>query len=127
MAGRRKHPEDDIQRGIVQFLKFAAAPGVLYFAVPNGGMRSHLEAAIMSGLGVVAGIPDLVVISPTTARAHMIEVKAPNGRLSPAQREFRDRAEASGIPYAEVRSLDEAIRVLDGWCVTKTRREARAA
>lgn len=114
MSGKRKHPEDDLQRAIVQLLMFGAAPGVYFAAIPNGGFRRHLEAAIMTGLGVRKGIADLLVIGPG-ARVHFIEVKAPNGRLSSEQREFADWCTANQVPHAVVASIDSAIDVLGRW------------
>ena len=62
-ARRRRHrPEDAIQRAIVQHYRQRAAPGVFMFAVPNGGLRSKIEAAIMKATGTVAGVPDTIWI-----------------------------------------------------------------
>lgn len=38
-----------------------AFPGVLIYAVPNGGSRNIVEAAKLKAEGVVSGIPDLHV------------------------------------------------------------------
>lgn len=104
---RRARPEDALQKAVVQMLKLCLVPGTYWHAVPNGGLRSKLEAAIMVGLGVRAGAPDLVVYGPD-ARAHFMELKSASGRLSPEQREVRDWAIAHGLPHAVIRSLDDA-------------------
>jgi hypothetical protein len=104
---RRAHPEDRLQRAVVQLLRFAAIPGAYWFAVPNGGMRSHIEAAIMVGLGVRKGAPDVVVVG-SGGRAHFLELKAARGRLSPEQRDVQAWCEAHQVPHAVVRTLDEA-------------------
>ena len=71
-------PESAIQRAV--FLHLAARGCGFAFHVPNGGWRSPIEAAILKGMGVRAGVPDLIVIKdglpppaprsaqPTTAR-----------------------------------------------------------
>jgi hypothetical protein len=111
----RRRDEDLVQRAIVDWLRLVeprlAAP---WCGVPNGGARSPIEAALLQGLGVVAGAPDLVFV-----RAGL-EVKRPGGgRLSPAQREFRAGCERRGVPYAVVRSLDEAIAAVEGFGLLK--------
>jgi hypothetical protein len=58
----RRRPEDQIQRAIVAHYRARAVPGVFMFAIPNGGLRSKVEAAIMRATGTVAGVPDLVLI-----------------------------------------------------------------
>ena len=62
MTRRRARPEDAIQRTIVQHLETRGVPGLVWFAVPNGGYRRPVEAAIMKGLGVKAGVPDVIAI-----------------------------------------------------------------
>jgi len=62
MRRSRARPEDQIQRAIFQHLRARKAPGTFAFHVPNGGKRRPIEAAILKGLGVVAGVPDVVLI-----------------------------------------------------------------
>jgi hypothetical protein len=83
-ARQRHHrPEDAIQRAIVQHYRQRAAPGVFMFAVPNGGFRRPVEAAILKA--TVAGIPDTIWIKD--GQVYALELKAPGGRLTPAQEE----------------------------------------
>lgn len=54
-------------------------------AIPNGGQRDAREAANLKTQGVLAGMPDLIVLFPDGFLA-FIEMKAPDdGRLSLAQ------------------------------------------
>jgi hypothetical protein len=69
---RDGNAEARIQAAIVEWVRIAAA-GVLIFAVPNGGFRSKAEAARLKWTGVLAGIPDLVIIAPI-GRAFFLEV-----------------------------------------------------
>ena len=48
---------------------------------------------------VVAGYPDRLVLLPG-GRLFLVETKAPNGRLRPAQVVFKERAEKIGVPVA---------------------------
>lgn len=53
-----KRPEDALQRAVCDLLTIYERQGHLrFFAVPNGGKRSKIEAAIMKGMGVRAGVP----------------------------------------------------------------------
>jgi hypothetical protein len=59
MSVRRRRPEDSIQRAVCQHLWARGSPGVVWWHTPNGGKRSRIEAAIMKGLGVRAGVASL--------------------------------------------------------------------
>jgi hypothetical protein len=78
-----RRPEQALQRTVFQHLAARGAPGTFAFHVPNGGWRSPVEAAILKGLGVVAGVPDLMLIRDGSVFG--LELKALGGRLSPAQ------------------------------------------
>jgi hypothetical protein len=107
-----KHTEDEIQRHIVAVFR-SAYPSVLIFAVPNGGARSKTEAAIMNGTGTLAGVADLIVCWPE--RVGFLEVKAPGKYQQPSQKEFEARCVDLGLPYAVVRSVDDALECLRKW------------
>jgi hypothetical protein len=54
--------EAAIQQAVFAHLRMRAAPGVVAFHVPNGGYRRPVEAARLKGLGVRAGVPDVIAI-----------------------------------------------------------------
>lgn len=58
-------------------------PGVLIFAIPNGGQRSRTAGYKLKLEGVVAGVPDLFIPEWRL----FVEMKKEGGRLSPAQKE----------------------------------------
>jgi hypothetical protein len=62
----------------------ATYPGVLIFAIPNGGARNPRVAEKLKFEGVVRGIPDLYV----PAGKLWIEMKTEKGRLSDFQKEM---------------------------------------
>jgi hypothetical protein len=113
--------EARIQAAIVEWVR-TVAPGVLIFAVPNGGLRSKAEAARMKWTGTVAGIPDLCVIAQG-GRAFFLEVKTSNGRLSDDQLAIVDALSKLGAPFMTVRSIDDVRRTFSGWGIET--REAR--
>lgn len=73
-------------------------PGLLIFAVANGGARLALEAVRLKGEGVLAGVPDIYV---EEARGHWFglriefkktsEAKKPGGGLSEEQIKIHTR------------------------------------
>ena len=58
-------------------------------------------------------MPDFLIL--TSSGTYFMEVKAPTGRLSPEQKAFQADVENLGIPFAVVRSTDEAARYLKQW------------
>lgn len=112
MRGRTAYrPEDQIQRAVIQHLRTRAAPGVFAFHVPNGGYRRPVEAAILKGLGVVAGTPDIFAIKG--GHCYALELKAEDGRLSLNQVETMANLRAAGATCEVTYSLDEALRWLE--------------
>jgi hypothetical protein len=116
---RRRQPEAEIQRSLVAHLQWRAARDCYWFAVPNGGARRPIEAAIMKGLGVRAGTPDLILIRQ--GRAHGLEIKAKQGRVSDPQRACHAEMTAAGATVAVATGIDEAIEVLEGWGLLRGR------
>lgn len=112
-------PEDAIQGGIVDnVFKTGLREDVRYFAVPNGGYRDWRTARTLKDTGVVASIPDLVLVAPG-GLAHFLEVKTADGSLDAGQREFRDWCLATGVPWGLARSRAEATEMLRHWRLLK--------
>lgn len=110
-----KRPEDALQRQLAAYLDLALPYDACWFAVPNGGARAKKEAAILAGLGVKAGAPDIVVF--WSGRAFAIELKAPRGRVSEDQEAMHQALRRAGVAVTVARSLDEALRWLASWGV----------
>jgi hypothetical protein len=101
----RRHAEDDLQRQIIQYLTIALPPNAVVFHIPNGGLRSKTSAARLKGLGVTAGVPDLLVV--WHGRALFIELKASRGVVSAAQKAMARRLIYCGAEVMCCRSLAE--------------------
>jgi hypothetical protein len=110
---RRARPEAGIQRAVFQHLRTRGAPGVFAFHPANGGYRKPVEAAILKGLGVVAGVPDIIVIHQ--GRVYGLELKAEGGRASEKQLATIAAMEAAGAFTCIAVGLDRALAVLEGW------------
>ncbi len=109
----RNRPEQAIQRAVFQHMAIRGASDCFAFHVPNGGLRSRIEASIMKGLGVRAGIPDIIAIK--AGLTYALELKAPGGRLSPAQSEVHAALRAAGASVAVACGLDDTLRQLEAW------------
>ncbi len=108
--------EDDEQRAVVDWLEVHR---ICFFAVPNGGYRRHIEAAIMQGLGVRKGVPDLIIAeAPPIGGYHAaaIEMKRQRGGVvSPEQRVWLEKLRQRGWAVAVCEGADEAIAQLEAW------------
>ena len=111
---RRNTPEADLQRAVVQALRFALPRTAIIHHCANevteAGPSGAKRQAILVGMGVHAGFADLMVLHD--GRVLFFELKAPKGRLRPDQEAFRDAVLAQGFGWAQVRSLDDALGTL---------------
>jgi hypothetical protein len=105
-------PEPAIQRAVFDHLRQRGAPGTFAFHPPNGGWRSAIEAAILKGLGIVAGTPDVIVLKGGATYA--LELKAEGGRLSETQRATHAAMIAAGAVVGVAHGIDQAIAWLEG-------------
>jgi hypothetical protein len=109
---RRERPEQEIQKCVFAHLRARGAPGVFAFHPANGGYRKPIEAAIMKGMGVVAGTPDIIAIYQ--GRTYALELKAPGGRPTPKQLQTIAALDAAGAVTGIAEGLDAAIGWLKG-------------
>jgi hypothetical protein len=116
---RRHRPEAAIQRAVFQHLRERGVPGLFAFHPANGGYRKPTEAAILKGLGVTAGVPDVIAIHE--GRCYAMELKAEGGRPTPKQLEAIAAMEAAGAYICIAEGLDRALAVLEAWGLLKGR------
>ena len=122
-----RRPEQDLQRQVVAWLNIALPRTAWFCHIPNGGYRSIAEGAIMKGMGVRAGAPDLLIVHQ--GRAHFIEMKAPgkaNDATALQQGCHVDLFEA-GAPTRICDSLESVQAALEGWGIPMKVKMARAA
>jgi hypothetical protein len=113
MKRRRATSEQAIQRAIFQHLRARGAPGVFAFHPANGGYRKPVEAAIMKGLGVVAGVPDIIAIK--NGRCYALELKSAGGRATDAQLACIAELREAGAFTCITEGLDRALACLESW------------
>ena len=109
---RRANPEEKLHRAVTVLLHAILDPDdVLYFHVPNGGKRDAVAGAKLKAMGALPGVPDLYIAWED--HTLWIELKAPKGTVSEAQRAFAHRAIMIGHDVHVCRSVDEVLNVLD--------------
>src|SRR5262245_21951466 len=113
MSVHRTHSEAAIQRAEFEHLRVRSAPGLFAFHPANGGWRSRIEAAIRKGLGVRAGVPDVIVVKD--GRTYALEIKRPGGRLTAAQNAAHVALRAAGATVVTSYGLDDAVAQLERW------------
>ena len=113
----RRRPEQQIQRALADHLRLRAVPGLFWFACENGGARTAIEGAILKRCGIRCGVPDLILIK--SGRCFGLELKAPGGRLSDAQRLAHHEMRAAGAMVETATGIDAALRVLESWGLLK--------
>lgn len=114
--------EETIHVSVLEWLRLVL-PDAVIFHPPNGGYRDVREAAKLKRMGVLPGIPDLVVFMDN-AFVCAFEVKAQRGVLSDDQKNVHYVMRALGFKVAVVRGIDETRQALASWGVPT--REAKS-
>lgn len=108
---RSEHLE---QVSLVQWLRWTY-PEILFFAVPNGGLRDKKVAVRMKNEGALAGVPDLFFPEPHRHwHGLFIEMKRRDKARTEtkAQKEFRQKAQSRGYRCEVCAGADEAKKVV---------------
>ena len=109
--------ESRIQQECVQWyknkycLKHHHPRGVI-FSVPNE-RADKLEQFRMIATGLLSGVSDLVVITPS-GRLLFVECKDDKGRQTDKQKYFQETVQQLGFNYFLIRSLDEFQQIITG-------------
>lgn len=105
-----KHQESTLQINCVKYFRYCYPQYSLNLvAVPNGGYRNRITAAIMKTEGVVAGVADLILFVPNS-KWHGLAIEMKNGskgRQSDYQKQWQAAVESQGYRYLVIRSFDE--------------------
>lgn len=84
------------------------------FMVPNdaAGATNMRKAMKLKSMGLRAGVSDLVVVLKS-GHIVFLEVKRPNQKLSPSQKEFQELCLKNNWPYAVVYNSADAVEFLE--------------
>jgi hypothetical protein len=113
MSRGRRHPEQQLQKAVLDHLAWRGMPGLFVFHYPAGGWRSPIEAAIFKSLGVVAGVPDILIIH--CGHVFGLELKTTHGRLTQTQIDTQTRMRAAGATVGTAIEIDAALEQLEQW------------
>lgn len=114
----RRNPEQVLQIAVADYLRVALRAPTIWTAFPAGG-GGRVRGAFLKAMGLQAGWPDLLVMSPypntniAWPRIVGLELKAA-GRQSPNQRAIQKQFEDAGGIYHICRSVDEVEGFLRG-------------
>lgn len=114
-----RRPEQTLQIQVARYLGVALRAPSWWTAIGHGG-GGRVRGAILKGMGVRRGVPDLIVIHPiekTGNRAGCwllgIELKTKTGRLSTEQKAAHAALKAAGMHVSVCRSIEEVEHVLE--------------
>lgn len=124
----REYKETSLHIAVVDYLKGeirsgrntirqqSPFPGLLYAHFANE-IASEKEAYWASRKGILKGAPDLILWDRINGlpQSMAIELKAPKGTQSPAQKDFQARFQEKGGLYAVCRSVGEVRDTLIRW------------
>ena len=107
-----RHPEQALQRAVAHYLNLALPDDAWFTAFPAGG-GGRVRGAILKGMGLKAGVPDILIV--WRGRAYWLELKAPGGRLNMAQGVTFHRLWRCDSPAVVARNLDDVWQALTEW------------
>lgn len=115
-----RHIESQIQIACVRWFRYQYPQySILLIAIPNGGARGKVEAAIMKAEGVTAGAADLALFVPSCGyHGLFIEMKTKTGRQQPTQKLWQADVESQGYKYCICRSLEDFIETISSYLDT---------
>jgi hypothetical protein len=103
-------PETVLVRSILQALAWKYRGKARFWRNNTGAVRSERGALVRFG---EVGAPDILGIV-RGGRLVAIEAKSASGRVSPAQRTWHEEAASLGAVVGVVRSVDEALALVEG-------------
>lgn len=112
MRKDRGDPEFAIQKAVFQHLRERGCPRSFAFHVPNGGKREPVEGARFKSQGVVAGVPDVIIIRE--GQTFALELKKLSGKLSEPQIRCLEQLDQAGAICHVAYGLDDALKWLEG-------------
>lgn len=115
-----RHIESHLQQACVKWarMQFPVCRELL-FSVPNGAHLSQIQARVLKGEGMTAGVADMLLLHPSADGAYAglaIEFKAGKNTQSALQKTWQAALESSGCYfYAVVRSFDDFKQLIDNY------------
>lgn len=102
--------EEILQTLCVNWYKSHTQPAAwpLLIHVPNERKCSRQRGALLRGMGVTAGVADLIFFRANNNHHGLcIELKTPTGRQRDSQKTWQEAVEGNGYKYVICRTLEE--------------------
>jgi hypothetical protein len=112
-------PEFNLHCMVADVLRRWADPAWRFTHIASGEFRTKATAARLKRMGVIAGWPDFILLSPA-GRPHFLELKRRNATPTEEQREFAEWCTAHDVSYAIARNFDTALDFLKAWGAVRT-------
>lgn len=109
--------EAEVHKAVVTHLTDRGERNIFWFHPANGGKRSWNEGKSFKAMGVVAGVPDIIIIKG--GEVFGLELKATGGAVRPSQRLVHAAMQEAGARTAIAKGLDEALVTLEVWGILK--------
>lgn len=111
-----RHEEDNLQIAVADYLRYQCTH-TIWWHTPNGGQRNPREGARFKRMGVMPGVPDILIFW----RGGMggIELKAGKNKQQQSQSNFQYIWQHFGGQYAVCRSIEQVERALREWGALK--------
>lgn len=107
--------ESVIQKQVFQWVRHTIPKPMrdCIFSIQNEGKRSLKRGAISKAMGLMSGVSDIFIMIPRQGyHGAFIELKSTNGKLSPAQSSFLERATEQGYFTQVCNSYDKAVETI---------------
>jgi hypothetical protein len=124
-----QRPEQTIHKAVADHLRQRGVAGLVWWHTNNNvarrGRQAAIQGAIAKGLGVRAGVSDIIAVHD--GRIFALELKAPGGRPTEAQLEFIADMNRAGAFTCVAEGVDAAIRTIEAWGLVRGAAEVRGA
>jgi len=110
---RKCGPEAMLNASLVEYIKLQY-PKALLIHVPNEGKRSYAERALAQALGMLSGVPDLLIFDPKGEYNGLaIELKIKPNKTTKNQDIVLIKLKQRGWLSVVVYDLDEGIEIIN--------------
>lgn len=115
----KRDDEDQLQIALVEHIGWRHVPGLVWYMIPNHGVRSATAAGKAKKMGLRKGASDLGFILPPNGQSAFLELKFGKNTASGDQEKFGVDVTAAGGLFAVAWDIDTALRILEAWGAIK--------
>lgn len=103
---RKSNNEHKLQMACVGWFRLNyKLSDIVLASFPNEGKRDFGQGDKLKKLGLLPGMPDLILIANNKVR--FIELKYEDGKISNEQKEVHEKLKSNGFEVSVIRSFDE--------------------